>query len=419
MAAHLRANVQKLLPAAAVPYPMLHRFPAPNSSLPEQFVVEVASELSREVLQSHAAAVNAILRLAMLGGMPMDLDATLNMVLDLAHEIVSYDRALVYLWEEDNEQVCLHLARGFADVRADNYQQGNVLNLWAGRVTRPMILTAGGDEQADDFLESIYSSSALVLPIISNNQVMGSLQLFSHEPQHFSSEHAQLLWILCLIAEHQISRSFTNQGLLRFAFTDYLTGLKTRGYFEQQLELEIKRAQRGRTPLSLLMIDIDLFKQFNDRHGHGAGDLLLREVAALLIKDMREIDTVARYGGEEFVIILPETGSAGATRVAERLRRNLERARSFPESPQAAAHVTISIGLAVFPEDAQLKGELMERTDAALYEAKRRGRNRVVLFSAMIDSPGRRTADLKKFPVAPKALRQKTGGSVAGHYRFK
>lgn len=97
----------------------------------------------------------------------------------------------------------------------------------------------------------------------------------------------------------------------------YLTGLKTRGYFEQQLDLEIKRSERKIQKFALLMIDIDHFKQLNDRYGHHVGDQVLRDVCAILRKDMREMDTVARYGGEEFVIILPETGAAGALYVAQ------------------------------------------------------------------------------------------------------
>jgi len=213
--------------------------------------------------------------------------------------------------------------------------------------------------------------------------VMGSMQLFRKGFESFNKEDAQLLWILSLVAENLLTREYSNEGLLRFAFTDYLTGLKTRGYFEQQLELEFKRAERRRQKFALLMIDIDHFKQLNDTFGHHAGDQVLRDVASILMKDMREVDTVARYGGEEFVIILPETTESGASYVAQRLRRAVEHAKFFAGSPQTIQHLTISIGIAVYDTDAQFKRDLIEFADAALYSAKHSGRNQVMLYSEL------------------------------------
>jgi diguanylate cyclase (GGDEF)-like protein len=172
-----------------------------------------------------------------------------------------------------------------------------------------------------------------------------------------------------------------NEGLLMFAFTDYLTGLKTRGYFEQQLEQELKRCERKNAPLSLLMVEIDFFKQLYDRYGHHVGDQVLRDLASLLTKDMREIDTVARYGGEEFVIILPETPAGAGLRVAQRIRRSVESAKFFAGSAADVEKLTISLGMATYPHDARFKRDLIEKADAALYEAKSRGRNQVMVCS--------------------------------------
>ena len=179
----------------------------------------------------------------------------------------------------------------------------------------------------------VEASCALAIPLMVSNRTLGSLQLFSMDPARFSPADAQLLsGILSLIAETLLTREYANQGLITFAFTDYLTGLKTRGYFEQQLDLELKRADRKRTEFALLMVDIDFLKLLNDRYGHHVGDEVLRDVAALLVKDMRDIDTVARYGGEEFVMILPETNTDEAIRVAQRLRLAVERAKFFAGS---------------------------------------------------------------------------------------
>ena len=179
-----------------------------------------------------------------------------------------------------------------------------------------------------------------------SNRVMGSLQIFSSRANGFNKEDAQLLWILSLVAENLLTREYANEGLLRFAFTDYLTGLAhPRKNFEQQLELEFKRAERKQQKFALLMIDIDHFKAVEQIFGHHIGDQLLRDVTSILMKDMREVDTVARYGGEEFVIILPETTQTGAVYVAQRLRRAWSR-QSCAGSPHSVHHLTISLGVA-------------------------------------------------------------------------
>jgi diguanylate cyclase (GGDEF)-like protein len=211
--------------------------------------------------------------------------------------------------------------------------------------------------------------------------VRGVLELFASSPRSFSREDAQLLWLLSFIAENLLIRESSSEDLVRFAFTDYLTGLRTRGYFEQQLDLEFKRAERRRQKFALLMIDIDHFKELNDTLGHHAGDQVLRDVASILVKDMREVDTVARYGGEEFVIVLPETTQLGAMYVAERLRHAVEQAKFLVGSPSSVRRLTISIGVSVYDSDARFKRELIEASDAALYAAKHEGRNRVVCFS--------------------------------------
>ncbi len=366
------------------------RLESSDSCPPEMFVVEVFSELDQQTVQQRWRDINVVLRLSMLSGLPMQFGATLNLLCDFAAEMVSFDRALVYFWEEPEEQVHLRVSRGLDAQPKDFLERGNILNFWAAKYGRPMLVTEGHNVQADSLLHSVGAGSALVVPLLVSNRALGSVQLFSPSSTGFTREDAQLLWILALVGENLLTREYANEGLITFAFTDFLTGLKTRGYFEQQLELEIKRSERKRTHFALLMIDIDFFKQLNDTYGHHAGDQVLRDVSSILMKDMREVDTVARYGGEEFVLILPETSAPGAMLVAQRLRRGVEQAKFFAGSPRAAEHLTISAGVAVFDTDAQFKRDLIEASDSALYEAKRRGRNQVVLYSEL--ARGRREA---------------------------
>jgi diguanylate cyclase (GGDEF)-like protein len=352
-----------------------------DSYPPEKFVVEVFSELSVETIRQRAAELNVILRMSMLSGLQMHLEATLNLLGDFAAEITPHDHTIFYFWDDEEERVRMVALRGFEETSPEPFTCGNVLNFWTTKFGRPMLVDRGHNVQADALLETLHAQSALAIPLMVSNRAMGSMQLFASRPKAFTQEDAQLLWILALVAENQLTRDYANEGLVRFAFTDYLTGLKTRGYFEQQLEAEVARSERKDQPFALLMVDIDFFKQLNDRYGHHAGDQVLRDVAAILMRDMREVDTVARYGGEEFVIILPETNGPGALFVAERLRRAVEQSKFFAGSPHAVEHLSISIGVAIFGQDAKFKRDLIECADSAMYAAKNSGRNRVLLYS--------------------------------------
>jgi diguanylate cyclase (GGDEF)-like protein len=361
----------------------------PASCPPERFVVEVFSELRPEIIQKRWEDVNVILRMSMLTGLQMQLEATLNLLCDMTADIAAFDKAMVYFWDEGRELMELRIARNVDKTTGEEISSGNILNFWAIKYGRPLLVERGHNTQADALMQALDAASALVAPLFVSNRVMGSLQLFRSAANAFAKEDAQLLWILALVAENLLTREYANEGLLRFAFTDYLTGLRTRGYFEQQLELEFKRAERKQQKFALLMIDIDHFKVLNDTHGHHVGDQLLRDVTSILMKDMREVDTVARYGGEEFVIILPETTETGAVFVAQRLRRAVEQAKFFAGSPHSVQHLTISIGVAVYDTDAQFKRDLIEFADAALYAAKHAGRNRVICYSELSSKQGR------------------------------
>lgn len=352
-------------------------------------MVEVFSELRPETIQKRWADVNVILRMSMLTGLQMQLDATLNLLCDMAADISPFDKAIFYFWDESRELMEPRVSRNVEKITREEVASGNILNFWAIKYGRPLLVERGHNVQSDALLQVLDGGSSMVVPLFVSNRVMGSMQLFRSATTGFCKEDAQLLWILSLVAENLLTREYANEGLLRFAFTDYLTGLRTRGYFEQQLELEFKRAERKQQKFALLMIDIDHFKILNDTFGHHVGDQLLRDVTSILMKDMREVDTVARYGGEEFVIILPETTETGAVFVAQRLRRAVDQAKFFAGSPHSVQHLTISIGVAVYDTDAQFKRDLIEFADAALYAAKHDGRNMVKCYSELTKKEGR------------------------------
>ncbi len=164
------------------------------------------------------------------------------------------------------------------------------------------------------------------------------------------------------------------------AYRDELTGLSNFRFFREHLVREIQRGERDNSPLSLVMVDIDNFKAYNDRNGHEVGNQALVSIARLLSEPLRKIDVTARYGGEEFVLVLPSTSKTGAGQVAERARDRIEK-HPFPGAEtQPGGRLTVSLGVATCPADARDAGSLIRCADGALYTAKSLGRNQVQLY---------------------------------------
>ncbi|MFA7553489.1 MAG: diguanylate cyclase [Spongiibacteraceae bacterium] len=184
--------------------------------------------------------------------------------------------------------------------------------------------------------------------------------------------------IKALVNRRTDELSRANHELDRLSRIDFLTDVANRRYFEESLEREWSRASRGKHPVSLLMIDVDFFKKYNDQYGHIDGDSCLQQVAnALLNSGKRPADLVARFGGEEFVMLLPETDE-GAELLAERCRQRVEELRLLHEQSEVGPYVTVSIGGATMvPNDGKSSRALLKAADDALYQAKSDGRNRV------------------------------------------
>jgi two-component system cell cycle response regulator len=161
------------------------------------------------------------------------------------------------------------------------------------------------------------------------------------------------------------------------AITDQLTGLYNRAYFNHFLKLEIKRADRQKAPVVLMMLDIDDFKEINDRYGHLAGDEILKALGRFIKRSIREIDVAARYGGEEFMIVLPNTDIKGAVSVAERIRTYIFDHSFFPDTIHPDKRLSVSTGISMYPTEAATVDELIKKADIQLYRAKKEGKNRV------------------------------------------
>lgn len=169
------------------------------------------------------------------------------------------------------------------------------------------------------------------------------------------------------------------------SITDPIMGIGNRRYLERKLSEEFAKARRYELPLSVLMIDIDRFKEINDTFGHDAGDVVLKNLGRLIRKFIRESDYAARYGGEEIVLITPLTDGPHAAFIAERLRKKIEEAEIVPADPKngiAAMRITVSIGVAAYSAETESADDMVKHADMAMYRAKHEGRNRIFLFDA-------------------------------------
>jgi diguanylate cyclase (GGDEF)-like protein len=222
--------------------------------------------------------------------------------------------------------------------------------------------------------------SVLIVPLCpEKGSMLGFIALFRQRTAAFSVTEVALLRETSRFITLHLRKISLFHNTRELAYVDGLTQVFNRRYFDQRYIKEIGRAQRYKRSLSLLMIDIDHFKKYNDMLGHVAGDEAIRMVASQLEKSLRKADVVCRYGGEEFVVLLPEIGSASALKVAEKLRKAILTVQFAGEEKLPEKHLTISIGVAAFPEHGESAEEMLKNADKALYRAKESGRNRVLM----------------------------------------
>ena len=220
--------------------------------------------------------------------------------------------------------------------------------------------------------------SVLMVPVILRGEPIGIVAAINKKDGSFDSNDEDLILNLAFHSALAIEKVKFHEEILRMASTDGLTGLNNHRTFQERLEQEIERARRFDVPLSLLMMEIDQFKKFNDTYGHTNGDEVLKVIAKILKDNVRNIDFVARYGGEEFAVILPQVNLEGALVVAERIRKAAEDYELNLDGQRE--RVTLSVGVATYPDDASTREELVDHADKALYLAKRTGRNRLCSF---------------------------------------
>jgi len=228
-------------------------------------------------------------------------------------------------------------------------------------------------------LSSKEVTNGILYPLYGPEKLRGSLILLFPETRGSDSLNNQYYNEIAAAVSIGFKQLISQQKAHKEAITDGLTNLYNHRFFMNQLSQEMERSRRYQNPLSLLMIDIDNFKNYNDTNGHPAGDTVLKKVAQLFLKTVRKSDYVTRYGGEEFAVLLPETPLLSAELVAEKLRRTIENEHFDNQEAQPGGNLTISVGVSEQTKDLNISEDFVKSADEALYKSKESGRNRVTL----------------------------------------
>ncbi|HWR45595.1 sensor domain-containing diguanylate cyclase [Sporomusa sp.] len=322
--------------------------------------------------------LSALYRITAIVQKTVNEQEVLEEILDGITRELGYINAAIFLLEPNSQELINKAHRGYNDSIRIPLGQG---------VTGYAALHRELVYIPDITLDSRYipgttnGFSEVAIPLIVNDQVIGVLDVETSEEQALKAYDLDLLRSLASqIAITIAHANHVNQACID-ASTDGLTSLYNYRHFRIMLQQELKRATRYKWPLCLLMIDIDYFKHYNDINGHLYGDDALKAVAELVRQYCRDTDFVFRYGGEEFMVLLPETNVTQAHIIAERIRKAIAEYPFQNSNNQPGGALTVSIGIAGYPDNADSESELIDAADTALYSAKRSTRNRSCLYS--------------------------------------
>jgi diguanylate cyclase (GGDEF)-like protein len=351
--------------------------------------------MARRSAEQQIRAINHVLDAGSDLGTKLSMSDVLTQLLNMLRqfrESVPWQNVIVYVARYDEtareEMLC---AEAIAGSHADFYR-GSKLRFGEGLVgyaaveQRPMIVPDLQRDQRDANLPKPKAvRGALVVPIVSEGITIGCVEFTSAAIAAYSFDQQRLVDRLIRLASVGIQNARLHSKTLELADTDSMTGLLTNRAYQERLEAEFRRAQIAKQSLALLILDVDYFKHINDTYGHPQGDELLRQLGDLIRQHARREDVCCRYGGDEFTVVMPQTIKAEAAMVASRVRQAVEDKVFALDG--ATAKITISIGVAGYPQDTATKTALIKAADDALYAAKQSGRNNVKIASRLSMQP--------------------------------
>ncbi|GAB4278857.1 MAG: hypothetical protein Kow0029_22360 [Candidatus Rifleibacteriota bacterium] len=313
----------------------------------------------------------------------LDFKKLQNIILETVVKVLKAEKGSLMLLDESEKILSIGVAVGLSEdiTRDTRLEIGESIAGWVVDSKKPLFVKNVETDQA--FLaikkKNIRTGTLMCVPLMAKEKVLGALNISKSIPDSFSEKDFELFINLA----NQASIAIENAKLYRYAVTDEMTKLYNHRYFQQRLDEELLRADRYENHVSLMILDVDYFKKFNDTYGHPEGDRVLKTVARIIEKSVREIDIVARYGGEEFVVICPEKNAEGSLVPAERIRKAVE-SHDFRIDGKHVP-ISVSIGVAGYPDQARSKTELITKADYALYYSKQNGRNRCTLFNPIMN----------------------------------
>lgn len=347
-----------------------------------------SDEYSREhknnaALQEKARRYDSLEKILEKMNKSLDLDLVADALVSEAFSLIADNKGICVLYLVDNETQKLSLFKASKDDPAlvIKAKEGNIFDFWVLRHSNPLLI----EDIKNDFrfdLEKLKLqdkrpiASLISAPFISENKFLGIIRLDNSLAHFYSQDDLRFLVSISDLGALALENSELFKKTQDLAIHDALTALYTKGYFGERLREEFRRCSRQDIPLSILMLDIDFFKNYNDKFGHTAGDIVLKKVSSIMIESLVNFNAIiSRFGGEEFCAIISGIDKKSALSIAEALRARIESEKIILRREES--HITVSIGVANFPVDAVDEDELLRRSDKAMYAAKQKGRNKV------------------------------------------
>ncbi len=354
----------------------LKNIPRCTIDFPLEFTAEETTSLTEQI--------NTLLKSSYLLSPSKEIEGTMQTLFDLAEELTAVNSFAFIAGTPEQDEFEIVASRHLPPVTDENsllFQPAII----ARHFDKAVLLDPDSQPQYHPVCSAWNCRSVLAFPLRRDRQFMGAL-VFGKEKSHpFTKSQIKMLWVVAMHAENRLIQGEAVKTLSFYSFLDPLTHLYNRRYFDDQLDKEIFRSRRNGKPFSLLMLDLDSFKSYNDRFLHLAGDIVLQEFAGILREGVREVDTAARFGGDEFAVILAESDAEGARDLANRLVERFGKHLLPGVDNARIERLSTSVGIASFPADSFDRQDLVHKADRALYLAKSQGKGKVCLFHEIAD----------------------------------